>query len=147
MITDCLSSALAYIVVGILWGCSNPFMKYAQTTVTGIDSCSSIDNCQGTSSQSHKIVYMISSMYDEIYRLITRPSLFIPFIINQSGSLVYYYLLSNQPITRASPICNSLTFIFTALTGHFFFQEEIQHPLCLFTGVTLIIIGIYISLQ
>jgi len=140
---DCLSSALAYLLVGILWGCSNPFIKHAQTTIDGCNNGS-----QGAPPYSFNKLHLIMiSIYDEIYRLMTSPTLLIPFIINQSGSVVYYYLLSNQPITRASPICNSLTFMFTALTGHYFFHEEIKHPLCLFSGVILILAGICISIQ
>ena len=131
---------LAYIAVGILWGCSNPFIKHAQSTID--KSSGELSQAQETSQHSH----IIMTVYEEIYSLITKPKLLLPFIINQSGSLVYYYLLSSEPITMASPICNSLTFIFTALTGQCLFHEEIKHPLCIFAGVILILIGIYICL-
>lgn len=71
----------------------------------------------------------------------------LPYMVNQSGSLVYYYLLSSEPVSRAGPICNSLTFMFTALTGYFYFQEEVRNPGMLFLGVAIVIVSIAITLM
>jgi hypothetical protein len=41
----------------------------------------------------------------------------VPFLVNQSGSLLYFWLLGSAEISMAVPICNALTFIFTALAA------------------------------
>lgn len=127
-----LSSIIGYLLVGILWGCTNPFIKHAQNLV---------DQENKLKEDHHSSV-----ITNDLYRLITKPILFIPYLINQSGSLVYYYLLSHEPITKANPLCNSLTFIFTAITGYFYFKEEVKSPFLLFLGILLVLIGVYISL-
>jgi hypothetical protein len=41
----------------------------------------------------------------------------VPFLVNQSGSFLYVYLLGKSEISMAVPICNSLTILFTALAS------------------------------
>ena len=126
-LTTGIKSILGYCLVGLLWGCSNPFVKYAQRSAEDVNS----------SRKSHS-----SSMYTSLIRLVSNSSLFLPFMVNQSGSLVFYYLLSSEPVSRASPICNALTFVITALTGHFAFGEKVHRPWLMSLGVALILIGI-----
>jgi drug/metabolite transporter (DMT)-like permease len=82
-----------------------------------------------------------------VYRLLTRPKLLLPFLVNQSGSVVYYYLLSSEPVSRASPICNSLTFLFTAATGYVCFGEEVRHPYLLLIGIFFILVGVCVCVM
>ncbi|KAJ1433306.1 hypothetical protein B484DRAFT_326837 [Ochromonadaceae sp. CCMP2298] len=126
MTSEWALSAVGYAAVGILWGCSNPFIKHGQAG-------------QGRTEKS--------SVLGEIYSLLSKPRLLIPFMVNQSGSLVYYYMLSSEPVSRASPICNALTFLFTAITGYFCFGEEVQNPLLVLLGVLCILLGVYICLM
>jgi drug/metabolite transporter (DMT)-like permease len=41
----------------------------------------------------------------------------VPFLVNQSGSFLYVYLLGSSEISMAVPICNSLTLVVTALAS------------------------------
>jgi drug/metabolite transporter (DMT)-like permease len=68
----------------------------------------------------------------------------LPFIFNQIGSLMFYYLLANEPVIIASPLCNSLTFTITSITAYYL-GERSQSPLFLFLGITLVLLGTYIS--
>ena len=96
----------------------------------------------------------------------------LAYLVNQSGSLVYYYLLGScgtQPtpflflcythpthphtcnnnnhvhpttdISMAGPLCNSLTFVFTALTSHLL-GERVDHPTRAALGVLLVLLGV-----
>jgi drug/metabolite transporter (DMT)-like permease len=123
-------SILGYVSVGILWGCSNPFIKQAQA-----------ESQQPGGSES-----AAPSMFESLKAFITNPRILFPYFVNQSGSLVYYYLLSSEPMSRAGPICNSLTFLFTALTGYFFFHEEVRNPGLLFLGVAIVVAGVIVSM-
>ena len=127
--TDLLTPVIGYLVVGILWGCSNPFIKHAQAD--GIES-------ERTREPGR------SNMFYGLYRMITQPRVLIPFVVNQSGSFVYYYMLSSEPVSRASPICNSLTFLFTAATGYLCFGEEVRYPSLLCLGIIFVLCGVYI---
>ncbi|CAM9953234.1 unnamed protein product [Heterosigma akashiwo] len=74
------------------------------------------------------------------FRSLVKLKALLPLLVNQSGSAVYYYLLGSEDISLAVPICNSMTFIFTAITS-IILGEKIQNPLCCFSGALCIIIG------
>jgi drug/metabolite transporter (DMT)-like permease len=120
---------LGYIIVGLCWGVTNPFIKRATMTAA-----------EGNTMDSN----LRKSHFATLQQLFVNPMIFLPFLINQSGSLVYYFLLSQEPISKAAPICNSLTFIMTAITGYVFLKEEIKSPLLLIIGSILVLCGIYL---
>lgn len=41
----------------------------------------------------------------------------VPFLVNQCGSLLYVFALGTTDLSLAVPVTNSLTFVFTAITG------------------------------
>ena len=41
----------------------------------------------------------------------------MPYLINQSGSVMYYRLLGTEGLSVAMPIANRLTFLLTGLTA------------------------------
>lgn len=61
--------------------------------------------------------------------------------INQLGSVLYNYLLGTTDLALASPVCNSLTFVFTAITAALLGEKQ---PLNWRTvlGTVLIIAGV-----
>lgn len=61
--------------------------------------------------------------------------------INQLGSVLYNYLLGTTDLALASPVCNSLTFVFTAITAALLGEKQ---PLNWRTvlGTMLIIAGV-----
>ncbi len=133
MTKDLWVTICGYLLVGMLWGCTNPFIKHAQQKI--------LESTSKEVSHGKSI-----STFESLIRLVTNLKLFIPYAINQTGSLAYYYMLSSQPVNQANPICNSLTFVFTAITGYFVFNETFQHPLLLLLGITLVVSGIYVCI-
>lgn len=123
-ITD-FAPIIGYFLVGILWGVTNPFIKRATVSST---------SRAPAAGKSHLAT---------LRQFCSEPNSFVPFLVNQMGSLVFYYMLSKEPVSRTAPICNAITFIFTALTGYVFLQEEIRSPLLLATGSLLVILGTY----
>lgn len=57
--------------------------------------------------------------FDIVYKLIVFFQYLIPFLINQIGSVIFIFVLQNADISLAVPVTNSLTFLFTAITGWF----------------------------
>ena len=47
----------------------------------------------------------------------------------------------------ANPVCNSVTFLFTAITGYIVFDEAYQYPILLLIGITCVIYGIYLCVD
>ena len=118
-----LYAIIGYLLVGILWGCTNPYIKHAQTM-------NSVKDHQES-----------KSIMGNIRRFVKDYKLMMPFLFNQCGSIVFYFLLSTEPISIASPVCNSLSFLFTAVTSYFVFHEVVKHPLLLLIGTVIIVLG------
>ena len=115
---------LSYLLVAALWGITNPLLKRAATSSSNL-------------SQNESLLGSLTSLLVDCNKL-------IPFLFNQLGSLTFYYLLANEPVTVASPICNSLTFAFTAISA-FCMGERPQSPTFLACGVLLVLVGTCIS--
>ncbi|KAM7343623.1 transmembrane protein 234 homolog [Cochliomyia hominivorax] len=92
---------LSLIAVGLLWGCTNPFIKRGSQGIEKINTDSTAKN-----------------FWLEIKTLALRLKYWIPFLFNQSGSVLYVWTLQSCNITAAVPVANSLTFAFTAITGY-----------------------------
>lgn len=123
-------SAIGYLVVSVLWGCTNPFIKHAQSNNKKEDE---------ETQESKSLMYQFK-------RAVKEPRILIPFGFNQIGSLAFYALLSTEPVSIASPVCNSLTFLFTALTSYFVFNETVKYPFYLFIGSCFILYGTYLCM-
>lgn len=124
-----------YFLVGILWGCTNPFIKHAQAKHNNNNSLPTNTNTES------------KSYINTIKKFVTDPFMFLPFLLNQSGSFFYYFIIASQPISVASPICNSLAFMFTAVTGYCYFKEELQSLSLLLIGVGFVLTGSFICIS
>lgn len=51
------------------------------------------------------------------FELLSTPKFAVPFIVNQAGSVLYLLTLGEAQISLVVPITNSLTFIFTGISG------------------------------
>lgn len=116
---DFLRRIVYYLGVSILWGCTNPFIKKAQSTEQ-------------------------LSIYGMLLKL-TDSRIFLPILLNQLGSILFYYLLATEPISFAVPIVNAMTLLITCITGYLL--GEVIHSLRSFLlGAALILFGVYICL-
>ena len=84
---------------------------------------------------------MLPTFVQELIKTFTNIKFIIPFALNQSGSMVYYYLLGTADISLASPICNSLTFTFTAITS-WLIGEKIDSPFYTIIGIIFVLFGV-----
>ncbi|XP_071644892.1 transmembrane protein 234 homolog isoform X2 [Temnothorax longispinosus] len=75
----------------------------------------------------------------EIAFLITNLKYLLPFLVNQCGSVLYFLTLQSTDLSLAVPVSNSLTFVFTAITGWFLGEEKVHRNTYL--GMMLILCG------
>lgn len=126
-----LYKSCSYILVGVLWGCTNPFLK------------------AGSKADKKSRTAEAQSLFQKLWNLIRKfmnPYVFVPFAINQLGSVAFYYLLATDNISAAVPICNSLTFAFTGITG-WMLGEHVHRPVYFTVGVICVALGIAICLN
>ncbi|XP_053191709.1 transmembrane protein 234 [Scomber japonicus] len=120
---------LSLLLVAVLWGCTNPFLKKGTE---------GIENVSKTS--------RVSQLLAEVKFLLLNLKYLIPFLLNQSGSLVYYYTLSTTELSLAVPVANTLTFLCTLLTGKLLGEEfggkqAVAGMLLTMVGITLCVIS------
>lgn len=123
------SSATWLVVVSFLWGLTNPWLKRTS---------SGIEQVQTHNSSSASL---FSRLIYQFLFLIRRWQFLAAFLANQSGSLLFYLTLASADLSLAVPITNSLTLVFTALSGRFLFGED---PISARSqlGIALILLGV-----
>ncbi|XP_007247565.3 transmembrane protein 234 [Astyanax mexicanus] len=91
---------LCLLLVAALWGGTNPLLKRATVGIEHVKEGS-----------------RISQFLAEVKFLFLNLKYLLPFLLNQSGSVVFYITLATADLSLAVPTVNSLSFLFTMLTG------------------------------
>ncbi|XP_056152119.1 transmembrane protein 234 isoform X1 [Lampris incognitus] len=120
---------LCLFLVAVLWGCTNPFLKRSTEGIENV-------------TRSNKVLQLLA----ETQFLFLNFKYLVPFLLNQCGSLVYYFTLATTDLSLTVPVTNSLTFLFTLLTGKLLGEEfggkrAIGGMLLTMVGITLCIIS------
>jgi drug/metabolite transporter (DMT)-like permease len=161
-----LKTLAGYLLVSVLWGCTNPFIKHAQmNTKTESSSTNSTGTSIPSVASSNKLSHTLTSnakqapttntqtpqsgtpkpppesIFQTLKRFVQDLNVLIPWMFNQLGSVVFFMLLSTEPISIASPVANSMTFLFTAVTSYTVFNERVRYPWLLICGTAFIIGG------
>ncbi|XP_017769119.1 PREDICTED: transmembrane protein 234 homolog [Nicrophorus vespilloides] len=97
-----LNTVINLVIVALLWGATNPLIKKGTGQITTIH-------------HENKLKQFLA----EVFFIFTNVGYLIPMALNQLGSVLYFFALQNIDISLAVPVTNSLTFVFTALTGWF----------------------------
>jgi drug/metabolite transporter (DMT)-like permease len=117
----------SFFLVAFFWGITNPLLKKGSQDMILIQEPSRIRQ------------FMTEWNY-----MLTRPKYLFPFLLNQCGSALYYFTLSGSEITLASPISNSLTMLFTLLSGIMLGERPNGKTV---VGVILVMIGIILCVS
>ncbi|XP_025424848.1 transmembrane protein 234 homolog [Sipha flava] len=107
-------------IVGILWGGTNPFLKAATNKV-----------------KRNKGLNFISEVTDHL----TNWNYLVPFIINQCGSLLFYFTLKYSDISLAVPIANGVSFVSTSIVGTLIGEEKPKFRTMM--GILFLLFGIF----
>nr|CCA16395.1 conserved hypothetical protein [Albugo laibachii Nc14] len=121
-----VNTLASFLVIGALWGCTNPLMKKGSVSNVYTRENNSVREC---------VRFIVA--------FLTNWKFTVPFLVNQSGSMVYVYLLGSTELSNAVPICNSLSFVFTAITATLL-GEKSKQPACTYAGMLLVCIGVLI---
>ena len=100
MANDWLWTGVSFLLVSALWGSTNPLLKLGSKGIERVKGRNSL----------HQI--LLDGKF-----LVTRCSYAIPFLLNQTGSLLYYWVVARTSLSLAVPVVNSLTLLFTVLMG------------------------------
>ncbi|KAM7324258.1 hypothetical protein ACRRTK_016563 [Alexandromys fortis] len=122
-----LGQVLALVLVAALWGGTQPLLKRASAGLQ----------------QVHEQTWARQLLQD-MKTLFLNTEYLMPFLLNQSGSLLYYLTLASTDLTLAVPICNSLAMVFTLIIGKILGEDvggkqAVAGMVLAITGVTLCI--------
>ncbi|CAF1243313.1 unnamed protein product [Adineta steineri] len=117
------------LLTAFIWGITNWYLKEGSTGLQKIH----YDN-------------RIKQFGAEIWYFFTNAKYWVPFLLNQCGSVLYYYSLSKTDISTAVPVTNALTLVVTYVC------DVISHPqllnsrfvigmLCVSSGVALCVLS------
>lgn len=138
---------ISIIIVGSVWGCTNPFMKKGSeeennTPSTSTSCTSSTDTC--SSGNTNTNTGFLQGILQSLSKF-RRPSVLIPYLLNQTGSLFYYKLLATSDLSNAIPACNALAMVFSFLTSHLL-GERLDKPFQAIIGSILVTGGVIVCM-
>jgi drug/metabolite transporter (DMT)-like permease len=116
-------------LAALFWGTTNPFIKQGSEGLKKIEK-----------RYSNPLV----QIFYEIIWLFTQWRYFLPFLLNQFGSVFFYHGLSQHDLSIASPITNGLTFIITAIVSSLLGETKLT-PKCAL-GVICVLIGCHLMI-
>ena len=119
------------VLVGALWGCTNPILRQGSVEA---------EKQRSARSSSPKSFLQSSLMAFLNFRV------WLPYLLNQSGSIVFYVLLANSDLSLAVPICNALALVFSFVTSGLL-GESIDKPVRSFLGAALVLVGVTICVS
>ena len=120
---DVFSQTLSFATVALVWGITNPLLKRGSVGVEKI-----------------KRIGRLQQLLAELIFLALRWQYVVPFLINQTGSVLYYVTIGQADISLAVPITNSLTFLVTSIAGRMMGEKAPTNST--YIGVSLVVIGV-----
>mmetsp|Transcript_6078 Transcript_6078/g.8876 ORF Transcript_6078/g.8876 Transcript_6078/m.8876 type:complete len:168 (-) Transcript_6078:671-1174(-) len=129
------NNIISMILVAALWGCTNPFLARGAASHPA-------ENVAAASISTFRkwIPKCMHSLLNFCYL-----SVLLPYIINQCGSILYYYLLASCNLSVVVPCCNALSLAF-ALGTSYILGERVNYPLRAILGSVLVTLGVAICM-
>ena len=129
-------------IVGAFWGCTNPWIRKGaleSASSTAIRLNEELIQNENNQDGSKGFVSSSSPWWTNLSKF-KHLGVWLPYILNQAGSGVYYALLANSNLTMAVPICNGLALVFSSLTSHWL-GERVDKPVHAILGAILVMMG------
>jgi uncharacterized membrane protein len=140
-----VTNLISWTLVGVLWGCTNPLLRKGSAesekkriVAASLERKHGKGQIKTTVSFKSKIITALSK-----FRYI---GVWLPYLLNQCGSILYYKVLADSDLTLAVPICNSMTLVFSIVTS-FALGERVDKPLRATLGAALVMAGVGICIS
>ncbi|EXJ60376.1 hypothetical protein A1O7_04528 [Cladophialophora yegresii CBS 114405] len=100
---------LSFLLVGVCWGFTTPFIRKAAVNYTAPSHASMTDPNRSWISRQ------IAKAFFTVLGLLRSPGYAIPLVMNLTGSIWFFLLVGQAELSLTVPITNSLAFLFTVL--------------------------------
>jgi uncharacterized membrane protein len=126
------------VLVGALWGCTNPFIRKGALNE---------EMAQGDDTVSVKSKRNLSTIMQQLFKF-RSIHVWLPYVLNQTGSIAFYYLLSKSDLSIAVPCCNALALAFSVVTSWYMGEHNIvNHPIRSIIGSALVMVGVLVCVD
>ncbi|EXJ88775.1 hypothetical protein A1O3_01839 [Capronia epimyces CBS 606.96] len=126
--------ALSFLLVGICWGFTTPFLRKAAVNYTAPSHPSITDPHRSWLSRQ------IAKAFYTVIGLLKSPAYAIPLVMNLTGSIWFFLLVGQAELSLTVPITNSLAFLFTVLGEWYAEGKLISRDT--WVGMILVCVGI-----
>jgi len=136
-------------LVGAFWGCTNPFLRKGAAQLK--------DDTAATNKKTDAQDKDDSNDNDDknsMFQALKASSLkflniqvWLPYALNQFGSILFYVALSRSDLTLAVPICNALALVFSTITSFLVLGETVDQPIRAVLGSALVMVGVGICIS
>lgn len=120
----------ACVLVAALWGLTNPLLNRGGA---GMEEKAAATGGGPLRRLGRQLWYLLSN-----WRFV------VPFAVNQAGSALYVSLLGPYDLSVVVPVCNALTFAFTAVAARALGERALPPRAVL--GLALIVAGVAVCL-
>ncbi|KAK6726590.1 hypothetical protein RB195_004737 [Necator americanus] len=129
---------LSIVGVGFVWGTTNPLLRLGSKS--GAQTIDSPGLHPSPSLWGRLLTPVI-----ELATLLMNWRFSLPFIVNQSASMMFIMLISRYPVSVVVPCVNALQFVFTAVAGHFIGERMLNLRSCI--GALTVTTGVLIMMS
>mmetsp|Transcript_34431 Transcript_34431/g.63293 ORF Transcript_34431/g.63293 Transcript_34431/m.63293 type:complete len:160 (-) Transcript_34431:327-806(-) len=133
------AEALSLILVGAFWGCTNPFMR------KGFSETKSTKEKRDEGNNNNYPNSGVKSFVSKKIFLLANIKVWLPYVINQLGSVLYYKTLASSNLTLSVPICNATAMVFSSITSAIL-GERVNQPGRAALGVALVLLGVAVCM-
>lgn len=134
---------LSAVLVGAVWGCTNPFLRrgsaddYVQSGSDEAGEKTPADTADTTATESKSVIHSLLRF--------KRVGVWLPYLLNQSGSILYYKLLATSDLSLSVPVCNAMALVFSSATSSLL-GERVDRPVAAIAGSLLVTLGVAICM-
>lgn len=129
---------VSLVLVGAFWGCTNPLLRKGSV---GVHEKTTTD-ASNQSSQNQSTLSSIKTSLSKFKRI----RVWLPYALNQFGSVLFYWVLSSSDLSMAVSVCNALSLVFSILTSYAL-GERVDQPIRACIGSALVMIGVAICVS
>ena len=114
----------AVVLVGAFWGCTNPLLRQGSLAAAAVGPDTTTPN-----SWTHQL------------RKLRHVRVWMPYAVNQIGSLLFNLTLAQTELSLAVPVANALALVFSVLTT-ILIGEPLYQPVKTVIGASLVVGGV-----
>ncbi|KAI6781722.1 Transmembrane protein-like protein [Emericellopsis cladophorae] len=132
---------LSFILVGLAWGFTTPFIRRAARTHTPPPH-HTLDHPSIKDSWLKRKLY---GAFFGVVDLLRNPRYAVPLLLNLSGSIWFFLLIGQAELSLTVPIVNTMAFLFTVLGEWYVEKKVISRDTAVGMMFSLVGIGLCVS--